>query len=90
MKPLWVSLSIVAKIWSYLPIVTCTIVLPAPNDYTFLMQDLTFNTTVARMCVNLIIASDSVNEVGAETFSVFLNSTDSAAVLGRSTTVLLP
>ena len=72
-----------------LSIVTCTIVLPAPDDYTFLMQDLTFNATVARMCVNMIIASDSVNEVAAETFTVFLNSTDSAAVLGQSTTVTI-
>jgi len=53
------------------------------------MQDLNFNATVTRLCVNMIIASDSINEVAAEMFTVFLNSTDSAVVLGQSTTVTI-
>lgn len=88
MKLLWVGLSIVPNIRSYL-LLHVHLFFQAPDDYTFLMQDLTFNATVARMCVNMIIASDSVNEVAAETFTVFLNSTDSAAVLGQSATVTI-
>ena len=76
----------------YTYIIFCYIIhdcFSAPDDYTFLMQELNFNDTVTRLCVNIIIASDSINEVAAEMFTVFLNSTDSAVVLGQSTTVTI-
>ena len=86
------NITVLLKVCIYIAIYICYIIhdyFPAPDDYTFLMQDLNFNATVTHMCVNIIIASDSINEVAAEMFIVFLNSTDSAVVLGQSTTVTI-
>ena len=55
---------------------------PAPYDYITLMPtDRTFSSGVNRMCVDITIQPDSVNEVTAEMFSVNLSSTDAAVVL---------
>lgn len=64
-------------------------ILSAPDDYTSLTQDLTFNSAVNHVCKNTIIIPDSMNEVAAEQFTISLNSTDRAVVLGQSTTVTI-
>ena len=64
-------------------------IFPAPDDYTSLTQDLTFNGAVNNVCKTTIIVPDSMNEVAAETFTMSLNSTDRAVVLGQSTTITI-
>jgi len=62
---------------------------PAPDDYmTFMPTERTFSSGVNRVCVDITIQPDSVNEVTAETFSVNLTSTDDAVVLGLSVTTV--
>ena len=64
-------------------------ILAAPDDYTSLTQDLTSNSVVNHVCKNTIVIPDSMNEVAAEQFTISLNSTDRAVVLGQSTTVTI-
>ena len=59
--------------------------LPAPGDYTSLTQELTFSHGVRRVCEDITIVPDNINEVVIEMFSVTLNSDDSAVVLSQST-----
>jgi len=62
---------------------------PAPGDYmTLPPTEWTFSSGVNRVCVDITIQPDGVNEVTAETFSVNLTSTDDAVVLGRSVTTV--
>ena len=62
---------------------------PAPDDYmTFMPTERTFSSGMNRMCVDITIQPDGVNEVTAETFSVNLSSTDDAVVLGLGVTTV--
>jgi len=61
----------------------------APDDYTTLPPtDRTFSNGMNRMCVDITIQPDSVNEVTAETFYVNLTSTDDAVMLGPDVTTV--
>ena len=59
----------------------------APNDYTALTQERTFNSGTPRVCVNILLVGDGHDE-NSETFSVRLTSTDGAVVLGRNVTTV--
>ena len=59
----------------------------APNDYTALTQEQTFNIGTLRVCVSITLVGGNRDE-NSETFSVSLTSTDHAVVLGRNITTV--